>query len=81
MKKIQEMELQSSQTLEQVSILSTEIDNLKNEIATLNIALEASEKETETKNLEIEVLGERLNKALTSKVLEAICVGLIGKYV
>jgi len=70
LKKIQEMELQSSQTLEQVSILSTEIDNLKNEIATLNIALEASEKETETKNLEIEVLGERLNKALTSKVFE-----------
>ena len=70
LKKIQEMELRSSQTLEQVTILSSEIDNLKNEIVTLNSALEASEAKTASKNLEIEVLGERLNKALTSKVFE-----------
>jgi len=70
LKEIQEMELRSSQTLKQVAILSNEIDELKNEIVTLNLALESSEKETESKNLEIEVLGERLNKALTSKIFE-----------
>jgi len=36
----------------------------------LNSALEASEQEALTKDLKIEVLGERLNKALTSKVFE-----------
>ena len=64
------MEIESSQTLEQISILSNEIENLKIEILTLNMALEASEIETASKNLEIEILGERLNKALTSKIFE-----------
>jgi len=67
---IQEMELRSLKTLQQVEILSAEIDDLKNEILILNKALEASEIETASKNLEIEVLGERLNKALTSKIFE-----------
>ena len=67
---IKEMEIESSQTLEQISILSNEIENLKIEILTLNEALEASEIETASKNLEIEILGERLNKALTSKIFE-----------
>ncbi len=67
---IKEMEIESSQTLEQISILSNEIENLKIEILTLNKALEASEIETVSKNLEIEILGERLNKALTSKIFE-----------
>ena len=67
---IELMEIQASQTFEQISILSDEIENLKNEIVTLNMALEASEKETVSKNLEIEILGERLNKALTSKIFE-----------
>ena len=70
LKQIQEMELSSLETLKQVEILSAEIDDLKNEILTLNKALEASEIETASKNLEIEVLGERLNKALTSKIFE-----------
>ena len=69
-KQIEEMEIQSSQTFEQIAILSDEIENLKNEIETLNMALEASEEETISKNLEIEILGERLNKALTSKIFE-----------
>ena len=43
---IKEMEIQASQTFEQISMLSDEIENLKNEIVTLNMALEASEKET-----------------------------------
>jgi len=59
-----------SDTLEQVNYLSGEIDNLKKEIAILNSALEASEMNILTKELEIEILGERLNKALTSKVFE-----------
>ena len=67
---IKEMEIESSQTLEQISILSNEIENLKIEILTLNKALEASEIVTASKNLEIEILGERLNKALTSKIFE-----------
>ena len=69
-KQIEEMEIQSSQTFEQIAILSDEIENLKNEIETLNMALEASEEDAVSKNLEIEILGERLNKALTSKIFE-----------
>jgi len=68
--KIEEMEMQSSQTFEQIAILSDEIEKLKNEIETLNMALEASEEEAISKNVEIEILGERLNKALTSKIFE-----------
>ncbi len=67
---IEEMEIQSSKTFEQIAILSDEIENLKNEIETLNMALEASEEDAVSKNLEIEILGERLNKALTSKIFE-----------
>ncbi len=67
---IEKMEIEASQTFEQISILSNEIEYLKNEIVTLNSALEASEKETVSKNLEIQDLGERLNKALTSKIFE-----------
>ncbi len=60
----------SIQTLEEVNTLSNEIDNLKNEINILNSALDASEEKILTKELKIEVLGERLNTALTSKVFE-----------
>ncbi len=67
---IKNMELQASKTLEQVEILSNQIDTLQKEIALLNNALEASESQALIKDLEIEVLGEKLNKALTSKVFE-----------
>jgi len=67
---ILEAQLKASSTLEQVAFLSNEIEVLKNEINILNSALEASEQEALTKELKIEVLGERLNKALTSKVFE-----------
>ena len=70
LKSIEEMELESSKTLEQVASLSGEIEILKNEINLLNQALEVSEQQALTKDLKIEVLGERLNKALTSKVFE-----------
>ena len=36
----------------------------------MNIALESSERVTILRNLEIEILGKRLNKALTSKIFE-----------
>ena len=67
---IEKMKTQASQTFQQIAMLSDEIENLKNEIVTLNMALEASEEQTISKNLEVEILGERLNKALTSKVFE-----------
>ena len=69
-KEILEAQLKSSSTLEQVAFLTNEIEVLKNEINILNSALEASEQDALTKELKIEVLGERLNKALTSKVFE-----------
>ena len=49
-----------AETFEQISLLSEEIENLRNEITTLNMALEASEEEAISKNLEIEILGERV---------------------
>ena len=67
---ILEAQLRASSTLEQVAFLANEIEILKNEIILLNSALESSEQNVLTKELKIEVLGERLNKALTSKVLE-----------
>ncbi len=70
LEEIKNMEIQASKTLEQVEILSNQIDTLQKEIALLNDALEASENQALIKDLEIEVLGEKLNKALTSKVFE-----------
>ena len=70
LEEIKHMEIQASKTLEQVEILSNQIDTLQKEIALLNDALEASESQALIKDLEIEVLGEKLNKALTSKVFE-----------
>ena len=67
---ILEAQLKASSTLEQVAFLTNEIEVLKNEINILNSALEASEQDALTKELKIDVLGERLNKALTSKVFE-----------
>ncbi len=70
LEEIKNMEIQASKTLEQVEILSNQIDTLQKEIALLNDALEANESQALIKDLEIEVLGEKLNKALTSKVFE-----------
>ena len=67
---IRKMEFQASKTLEQVEILSSQIDTLQQEIAILNSALESSQRDKLIKDLEIEALGEKLNKALTSKVFE-----------
>ncbi len=70
LQEIEEMQNKASKTLEQIEILSTQIDTLQQEIAVLNSALEATERNILVKDLEIEVLGEKLNKALTSKVFE-----------
>ena len=70
LKEIEKMQVQAEQTLQQINLLSNEIDILKNEISILNSALEANEIDILAKDLEIEVLGEKLNKALTSKVFE-----------
>ena len=67
---IAEMELRSNETLKQVVFLSNELEVLKGEIILLNAALESNEQSILAKELKIEVLGERLNKALTSKVFE-----------
>ena len=67
---ISEMELRSSETMKQVTFLTNEIETLKEEISILNDALESNEQTILSKELKIEVLGERLNKALTSKVFE-----------
>ena len=67
---ILEAQMKASSTLKQVALLSNEIEILKKEISILNAALESSEQNVLTKELKIEVLGERLNKALTSKVFE-----------
>ena len=67
---IAEIELRSSETFKQVEFLSNEIVSLKEEINQLNKALESNEESMLAKELKIEVLGERLNKALTSKVFE-----------
>ena len=67
---ISEMQLRSSETMKQVAFLTNEIETLKEEISILNDALESNEQTILSKELKIEVLGERLNKALTSKVFE-----------
>ena len=67
---ISEMELRSSETMKQVAFLTNEIETLREEISILNDALESNEQTILSKELKIEVLGERLNKALTSKVFE-----------
>jgi len=63
-------ETSARSALDEVQYLSSELTKINNEIELLNAALEASEKDRLTKELKIEVLGERLNKALTSQVLE-----------
>jgi len=67
---VMEAEKIAKSSLEQVGQLSGEIDILTEEISTLNLALEASERDALVKELQIEDLGERLNKALTARVFE-----------
>ena len=63
-------ESSAKSALEEVAYLSSELTKINKEIEILNAALEASEMDRLTKELKIEDLGGRLNKALTSQVFE-----------
>ena len=67
---ISKSESSTQSAIEEVAHLSSELTKINNEIEILNAALEASERDRLTKELKIEVLGERLNKALTSQVIK-----------
>lgn len=54
----------------QVALLNQQMAALREQIARLNQALEASEKESERQQVQIANLGSRLNAALASKVQE-----------
>ena len=69
-KSLVDIEFRSKETLKQVAFLTDEIEVLKKEIGILNKALEASDDSLLSKELKIEVLGKKLNQALTSKVFE-----------
>ena len=56
LEEIKNMEIQASKTLEQVEILSNQIDTLQKEIALLNDALEASESQALIKDLELSLI-------------------------
>ena len=68
--KIIKSELSAQRALNQIGVLSNEIDRLNDEIGLLNAALESSKMEIIVKELQIDELGEQVNKALTSKVFE-----------
>lgn len=54
----------------EVALLNRQMAELKDQMATLNGALEAAEKKAINQNAQIVSLGKRLNAALASKVLE-----------
>ncbi len=60
----------SKEALLQVELLNRQLVALRQQLARLAVALEASEAEAEEKNIQIANLGQRLNAALASKVEE-----------
>lgn len=60
----------SKQAQDEVEILNQQIDAMRQQLAALNNALEASEARDEEQQAVITNLGERLNAALASKVAE-----------
>jgi chemotaxis protein MotB len=60
----------SKEALLQVELLNRQLTALRQQLARLAVALEASEAEAEEKNIQIANLGQRLNAALASKVEE-----------
>ena len=54
----------------QVALLNQQLAAMRRELAQLNLTLEASERLSEEQKVEIASLGERLNRALASKVEE-----------
>jgi chemotaxis protein MotB len=66
---LKEQELSESARA-QVALLNQQIAAMRRELAQLNLTLEASERLSEEQKVEIASLGERLNRALASKVEE-----------
>ena len=60
----------SEEARAQAALLSRQMETLKDEMARLNAALEASEQLSKEQNVQIVDLGKRLNAALASKVEE-----------
>jgi chemotaxis protein MotB len=60
----------SAAAQQQISLLNRQLLALRQQLAFLQQALDASEAETATKNVQVLDLGNRLNKALASKVQE-----------
>lgn len=60
----------SQKAQDQVALLNQQLAALRNQMATLNEALEASEAKNAEKDVQIVNLGERLNQALATKVQE-----------
>lgn len=54
----------------EVALLNQQLAEMKNQMATLNGALDAAEKKAKDQNAQIVSLGKRLNAALASKVME-----------
>ncbi|MCF8468323.1 MAG: peptidoglycan -binding protein [Sneathiella sp.] len=68
--KLTEEEKLSAAANAQVTLLNAQIAALRNELAKLNQALEASEVKDKEQNAQIADLGKRLNQALAAKVQE-----------
>ena len=60
----------TEEALAKVEILNLQLAALRQQIARLSVALEASEAKSEEQNVQITNLGQRLNAALASKVQE-----------
>jgi chemotaxis protein MotB len=67
---LSEEQRQSAEAKEQVALLNRQLLALRQQIGSLQQALEASEADSAAQNVQILDLGSRLNKALASKVQE-----------
>ncbi|GAB5389325.1 MAG: peptidoglycan -binding protein [Alphaproteobacteria bacterium] len=67
-KEIEERDIQVSEANKQLTLLNRQIEELRTELARLTTALDASEATSAARQLEIDGLNERLNKALVDKV-------------
>jgi len=66
---LSEQEISQSARAE-IALMNQQLSAFKDQIATLNGALDASEKKSKDQNAQIVALGKRLNAALASKVME-----------
>ena len=68
--KIQESDTKTNTALVEVASMIDRLEKINSEVEILNAALEASERDKLTKEVEIEELGKKLNKALTNQVFK-----------